>query len=1068
MAQQKKSVLKQYFQTGDIPTSAHYGDVIDSFVSLTGSFPHDVANEGNVTISGSIFIKGEVAHITASGNVSASGTGSFGHVVATSYTGDGSQLSNLPTISQSIFQYTSSMNAFSASVKLQTASLLTHTASVVADIAAIKTVTSSLQAEVTKIKLATASLEASDVAIKQQSQSLLLYTASNNAEIASIKTKTGSLQAEVDALKAQTHSLLALTASDNALVTQLNVQSASLIAEDTAIKLQTASLLTHTASINASIVSFKLETSSLHTHTGSVNAKLTSLNLQTASLLTKTASLIAEDTSLKAFTASIKLQTASLLTKTASLEASDAAIKAQTASLLIFTASGYTTASSLTASGLVSAQTMSIANGATPSGVSLSTMGNISASGTITASGILIQGQALGSSFLQVNDTIGAIALATTQSVNHNATIPGGYNAMMLTDNSGDITIELGKSLTNSGSIRLPYLLDAHNGSASMQGVLHILGDEGMVKARSGSFEYLDIANFTNFTGSTISASNTLSALSASIGTSISNTTNPSFTETIALNPGQDGATPLYVHGNLSASNYGFFRRVVVKENISSSETVEATQGKFGTAATDHMFIGTVGSVPAIGHELTVSNYTIASTVDYTQVNTGGNEGIRFSKDNTEFARFSNAGRLGIGTTLPNYHLDVRGHVAFNHNSFFGRDEASRHTFTGSITSSGPISASGGTSSFTDVETSGKVTANEFRSNGIISASGDLFTLGNTSFGDEDSDTHTFEGHVTASGNISASGIISAKTISAVGINSSINHLTASSATGSFTGSFQGVFDADQFEALFAHSASINAQTASLLSYTSSNNSNISSLNSHTASANAELTSLKAKTASLVAEDTALKTVTASLLARIAALNDVTASLIEEDTALKAQTASLLTFTASGYQTLASASIGGVALSNTTNPSGTALYVHGNISASSTVNAKDVKIADKLSSVTASIGTSGLPTNTTNLAGTSLYVHGKISASGDLSAVNISASGDISTDGFISSNGFGSSTAIATNTTVPADFNVVLFTSNYNQSITINAGTNYTISVGADVRLVNMSNIGNIPQTFYN
>ena len=45
---------------------------------------------------------------------------------------------------------------------------------------------------------------------------------------------------------------------------------------------------------------------------------------------------------------------------------------------------------------------------------------------------------------------------------------------------------------------------------------------------------------------------------------------------------------------------------------------------------------------------------------------------------------------------------------------------------------------------------------------------------------------------------------------------------------------------------------------------------------------------------------------------------------------------------------------------------------------------------------------------------------------------------------------------------------MVLFTSNYNQSITINAGKNYTVSAGADVRLVNMSNIGNIPQTFYN
>ena len=86
MAQQKKSVLKTYFQTGDIPTSAQYGHVIDSYVSLTGSFPHDVANEGNVTISGSIFIKGEVAHITASVGRLSSGlshaTESITHITA--------------------------------------------------------------------------------------------------------------------------------------------------------------------------------------------------------------------------------------------------------------------------------------------------------------------------------------------------------------------------------------------------------------------------------------------------------------------------------------------------------------------------------------------------------------------------------------------------------------------------------------------------------------------------------------------------------------------------------------------------------------------------------------------------------------------------------------------------------------------------------------------------------------------------------------------------------------------------------------------------------------------------
>ena len=95
MAQKKKSDLKQFFQTGDIPTSEHYGHIIDSFVSITGSFPHDVVDEGNITLSGSIYLKGEVANMTASGHISASGTstGSFGKVIASTYEGDGSQLS---------------------------------------------------------------------------------------------------------------------------------------------------------------------------------------------------------------------------------------------------------------------------------------------------------------------------------------------------------------------------------------------------------------------------------------------------------------------------------------------------------------------------------------------------------------------------------------------------------------------------------------------------------------------------------------------------------------------------------------------------------------------------------------------------------------------------------------------------------------------------------------------------------------------------------------------------------------------------------------------------------------
>ena len=1021
MAIEKKHILKTYFQTGDIPTSAQYGDVIDSFVALTGSFPHDVANEGNITISGSIFIKGEVAHITASGNVSASGTGSFGHVISTFYEGNGSALTGLPTTTASMFPYTASMLAFSASIKLQTASLLTHTASVVGDLTSIKLVTSSLQAEVIKIKQTTASLEASDIAIKQQSQSLLLYTASNNADIASIKTKTGSLQAEVDALKAQTHSLLALTSSDNALVSQLNVQSASLISSDAAIKLQTASLLTHTASTKALVASFKLETSSLHTFTGSVNASITSIHAQTASLLTKTASLQTAISSIYSQTASILAQTASLLVFTSSLNATFAALNLQTASLLTFTASGYTTGSSYTASGLISAQTMSIANGATPSGVQLSIMGNASASGTITASGILIQGQSLGDSFFQVNDTIGAITLATTQSFNHDTTIPGGYNAINLTDNSGDITIELGKTLTNSGSLRLPYLLDAHNGSASMNGVLHVIG--GQVKAKSGSFEYLDITDFTHLTSSIISASNTISALTASFGTSPSNTTNPA-------------GTPLYIQGNVSASGNIYANKIY--SNLA-------------------YYAGGYGVLGVSGDVTTVAKTGLKTHIDGTNIELDGP--VTASGDISSSGGISASGLEVVGSAEITNHFSVGGT-----SSFSGNVTMKKALFISPVTFSADVS---GTHDITarNIYSDQIIKGHTIQATNFISSSGDLFINQDTVLGSTVNNTHTFIGHITASGGISASGNIRGNNFVA-STSLFAPSVTASSATGSFTGSFLGTFTSALTTALLV-------QSQSLLAYTASND--------------AEIAALKTITASLIAEDTSLKTITASLIAEDTSLKTYTSSNDLDIAALYAQTASLLAFSASGYQALLSASIG-TPLSPTTNPSGIQLYVHGNISASGFVSSSTIDTNNiyaggyvSASNIGAAIGT--ITNVTSSNVSASGYVSSSnigaaigtitnvtssnVSASGFVSSSDVRATGNINSDRFIGANSFGSPTTIVTSTTIPAGYNVMLFTSNYNPSIIVNIGKNYTISAGADVRIINMSNVGNIPQTFY-
>ena len=68
MAQRKRQTLKGYFEVGDIPTQQNYHDWIESNVLLS-----DV-NSGSILLTGSISLNGTNGYITASQNISASGT----------------------------------------------------------------------------------------------------------------------------------------------------------------------------------------------------------------------------------------------------------------------------------------------------------------------------------------------------------------------------------------------------------------------------------------------------------------------------------------------------------------------------------------------------------------------------------------------------------------------------------------------------------------------------------------------------------------------------------------------------------------------------------------------------------------------------------------------------------------------------------------------------------------------------------------------------------------------------------------------------------------------------------
>ena len=88
MAQQNKTQLKTYFQTGDIPSSNNYGELIDSSLNLTETAVQigecSISSSGNIRLLGSSSFIGDV---TASGQISASaastitgGTGSFSNL----------------------------------------------------------------------------------------------------------------------------------------------------------------------------------------------------------------------------------------------------------------------------------------------------------------------------------------------------------------------------------------------------------------------------------------------------------------------------------------------------------------------------------------------------------------------------------------------------------------------------------------------------------------------------------------------------------------------------------------------------------------------------------------------------------------------------------------------------------------------------------------------------------------------------------------------------------------------------------------------------------------------------
>lgn len=118
MAKQNRTILKTYFQQGDIPTQGQYTDLIDSNLNL---------NDGNTqTLSGSISASSFIssAGITLAGDVSSSGNLIIGSITASS----GASIAGKLTAASAIITNITGSN-ISASLQIITDKIVTGSAS---------------------------------------------------------------------------------------------------------------------------------------------------------------------------------------------------------------------------------------------------------------------------------------------------------------------------------------------------------------------------------------------------------------------------------------------------------------------------------------------------------------------------------------------------------------------------------------------------------------------------------------------------------------------------------------------------------------------------------------------------------------------------------------------------------------------------------------------------------------------------------------------------------------------------------------------------------------------------
>jgi hypothetical protein len=843
---------------------------------------------------------------------------------------------------------------------------------------------------------------------------------------------------------------------------------------------------------------------------------------------------------------------------------------------------------------------------------------------------------------IDVDGFVSAMGIGTPSNITHNTTIPSNVNAVQFTNNTGDITIASGVNYTVSAgaTTSTPFLLDAMGGGAFMTGSLKINGSissSGLIEATSASFGNLSVNAFGNITSSgNISASGALYGnLIYRNGTELLDLF-PLTTAVVANSATSSFALSTNVVANSATSSFALSTNVVANSSTSS----------FATIGNNVNFLNITGSTISASGNVTTTNLSgsgdlrIAGTGSFSNLVVDGNSGLTISSGAITGSIISGStiiasqltgslsgnasglfGNPNIAVTqlTASATISSSGDIVANNLTVANTSSLNHITLTGTLSSSGVISAvsmSGDGSSLTGITAEWDGSRNgdaNITGSLILSGSGgaSLDVRGGVTASAGISSSTLITGktnitNLTASQDISSSGIITGLTgsfsnlsigsfgnITSSGTISSSGNITANSFTGIFVGA---ISSSTQIAADISSSFVTNSATSSLIlsSQTSSFvlNSQSSSfvLNSQTGSLSnltitgSGTTNVSITTAGNITASGGVNALGTSSLGMLIVSQNVTASNISASGTLTAGTTTVGALTATTINTgqgnnelydmdqnvLTTSTVKFSVIHGTSN-TGTALInsgstllgnaisdthtitgnvtASGNISSSGTITATTLAvdtftpstintgnitgsgtisasgllsasnihtvgnvtllgnisgsgttsltvggstilnqitasgilssstniIASQITASTFSGDGSGLTGVTSEWDGTlngnaqitgSLILSGSgntnLNVLGDITGSSISASGTVYAQDIVASNtitglGFNNPTSISTSTTVPAGYNSVFFVTNYNPSITVPAGIEYTISLGADVTLLNVT-----------